>query len=114
MGTNYYLEPKPACEACGREHERLHIGKSSGGWMFSLHVMPEKGINSLGDWAVLWYTPGAIIRNEYGEIITPEEMLSTITKREWGGSVPQRHKIDGSFCISHGSGTWDHIAGDFS
>ena len=41
MGTNYYLHKKPPCEACGHEPAPLHIGKSSGGWCFSLHVIPE-------------------------------------------------------------------------
>ena len=43
MGTNYYFEDSSeVCECCGRGAESLHIGKSSGGWCFSLHVMPER------------------------------------------------------------------------
>ena len=42
MGTNYYLHrPRTnECEHCGRADEAppLHIGKSSSGWCFSLHV----------------------------------------------------------------------------
>lgn len=38
MGTNYYLYEKPACACCGREFGSKHIGKSSGGWCFSLEM----------------------------------------------------------------------------
>ena len=62
MGTNYYLYQKPDCECCGRPFEPLHIGKSSAGWCFALHIMPEDGISTLLDWCALWSAPGAFIR----------------------------------------------------
>lgn len=142
MGTNYYLHQKPDCECCGRSYEPLHIGKSSGGWCFSLHVMPEDGIHTLDDWRALWSAPGAYIRNEYGERVSSEELERIITERrndrgwddrQWSimgyGSEANfhlynhsergpfgllRHKIDGRHCIGHGEGTWDYIVGEFS
>lgn len=142
MGTNYYLHTKPDCECCDRPYEPLHIGKSSGGWCFSLHVMPEDGINTLDDWRALWSAPGAYIRNEYGERFIPDEMERIITERsndrgwdhrQWslmgyaneahfhnrnhserGPAGLLRHKIDGRHCIGHGEGTWDYIVGEFS
>lgn len=137
MGTNYYLSPQPPCPHCGREYEQLHIGKSSGGWCFSLHVDPDKGIKDLADWGQLWLKPGAVITDEYGETVPPNEMLSIITERKrdiqeetpygyrsWAdfhnrnGSEPGpkgllRHRI-GHSCIGHGAGTWDLIVGEFS
>lgn len=142
MGTNYYLHTKPDCECCGRPFEPLHIGKSSGGWCFSLHVMPEDGINDLDDWLSLMAKPGAFVRNEYGEKVSREELLATITERKWGGGTfdgrewtnswyaneasfhdsnnsergPNgllRHRIS-RHCIKHGDGTWDCITGEFS
>lgn len=89
MGTNYYFR-RPLtnhCEHCGRSDppEKLHIGKSSGGWCFSLHVHPERDICSLADWEVLW--PSGTIVNEYGDELSPGEMLQVITGRfcdkEW-------------------------------
>jgi hypothetical protein len=142
VGTNFYLrlETKPPCACCGRgyEVEPLHIGKSSGGWCFSLHVDPEavvaghQGINDLHDWQELWAVPGARIEDEYGEVLTPEEMLERITDR--GRDIPNtegplwysqnnaepgpnnlaRHRIDYRHCIGHGAGTWDLITGEFS
>lgn len=38
MGTNYYLHSQDPCEHCGRSYPELHIGKSSAGWVFALHV----------------------------------------------------------------------------
>ncbi len=140
MGTNYYLHQKPDCECCGRPFEPLHIGKSSGGWCFSLHVIPEDGINTLDDWRNLWSQPGAYIRNEYGERVSIADMELPITARLrakdwddprwWNGYTSEedfhsrnhsergpngllRHRI-GRYCIAHGAGTWDYIRGAFS
>jgi hypothetical protein len=131
MGTNYYWYPEPPCQCCGREFDEIHIGKSSGGWCFSLHVIPESGIKDLGDWVHLWHNDGSVIRNEYNEIITPEEMYKKITERSWnpsgkltmdwyrenyaepGPNNLARASIDNRHCIGHGEGTWDLIIGEF-
>jgi hypothetical protein len=129
MGTNYYWHEKPACEECGRPHESIHIGKSSAGWCFSLHIHPREGIDSLGAWIDKWET--GEIRDESGVLVKPDEMLDVITRRgirdrapsaDWyrmnhaeaGPNGLARHRIDGVHCISHGDGTWDHLLGDFS
>src|SRR6478609_5246869 len=80
MGTNYYLHEN-VCPHCGRSDERLHIGKSSYGWVFALHVMPDSGIHGLPDWIDRWLKPGTLIRDEYGTEIKPEGMLKKITER---------------------------------
>lgn len=122
MGTNYYWHPK--------DGEKLHIGKSSHGWCFSLHVIPERGINDLRDWAKIWsvWYPG-YISNEYGDYITRDSMYEIITKRSWDGvpASPEfcaennctqgprglaRHPLS-DHCIGHGAGTWDLIVGEF-
>lgn len=141
MGTNYYLHQKPACECCGRPFERLHIGKSSGGWCFSLHVMPEDDINTLDDWIKLWQQPGAYVLDKYGERVPLDQMLEIVTNRQrdtnwddatwWKGWYRSerefhefnhsergprgllRHRI-GAHCKAHGEGTWDYITGEFS
>jgi hypothetical protein len=115
MGTNYYLSQKPNCEHCGQPSgARLHIGKSSGGWCFALHVVPARGIYTLSDWRELWNKPGAVIRDEYGRSISIEEMEQYITNRSWFRGPLQRHDVDGQHCLGHGPGTWDYIAGDFA
>ena len=106
MGTNYYWHEKPPCSSCGRKYEPLHIGKSSAGWCFALHIIPEEDINDLPDWQKLWDTPGSLIFNEYGDILSPAAMTGVITIRK----CSLRH----SYCTKHGSGTWDCIEGEFS
>ena len=131
MGTNYYLRlPTQKCPTCGHgEDVELHIGKSSGGWCFALHVVPERGLNTLNDWRNLWDHYGEI-RNEYGDVVTREDLEDIITKRSWprepeamshygpyaerGPGNLMRHKTDGVHCIGHGDGTWDYIQGEFS
>lgn len=144
MGTNYYLTVSP-CKHCGRADpdDVLHIGKSSAGWCFSLHVIPERGLNSLADWLNRFEI--GEIRDEYGHSVTPTEMFDVITVRQgrdwdraWdafgyegeedfhaqndsqrGPSGLLRHRI-GRHCIGHADGagkpdgTWDLIVGEFS
>jgi hypothetical protein len=81
MGTNYYLYPRADCECCGRPFEPLHIGKSSAGWCFSLHVIPEDGINGFESWQELWNRPGSVIRNEYNRELSVSEMEDEILNR---------------------------------
>ena len=122
MGTNYYLHEKSDCECCGRPFDPLHIGKSSGGWCFTLHVIPEDNINTLEDWKLLWNKQGSIIRDEYGSKFAVVEMEDIITNRSWVKNTNKknqqcnlaRHEIDGSHCIGHGEGTWDYVIGEFS
>lgn len=134
MGTNFYLHTG-VCPTCGHGAPR-HIGKSSGGWCFSLRIYPEEGIHDLPDWERLWAVPGTVIRDEYERDVSVEGMREIITKRWWperlnhrsdeerrqffiqNTAVPGpfglvRHAID-RHCVGHGAGTWDLILGEFS
>jgi len=138
MGTNYYLKTAP-CECCGLHDERntMHIGKSSYGWCFWLHVGKwlndlEDGpeAHNLEDWQALWSRDGWVIVDEEGRTVTPYEMMQIITDRgrptpstgfdyhrnsaEPGPNNLARHRIDGKHCLGHGDGTYDYIAGEFS
>jgi hypothetical protein len=148
MGTNYYLrkgeyddlpEEFKACLTKVPSPAKLHIGKSSMGWCFSLRVHPTLGLNSLNDW--LQYIPqmlngGWVLENEYREEVTMERLLKAIMERGFHGDEVSntkalierassdsfvhgpnglaRHKIDGKNCVGHGPGTWDLILGEFS
>jgi len=139
MGTNYYMETEP-CPHCGRSDEPVHIGKSSAGWCFALHVHPERNINSLADWQAEWAKPGVRIVDEYETALSPVEMERVITVREFGdwpkdepptmyGSWKEFHRENrtepgpnGLLRRAHdhwgrvgaGEGTWDLLEGDFS
>lgn len=108
MGTNYYYEPtavKP-CSECGRgfETERLHIGKSSAGWVFSLCIYPDRNINTLEDWKRVWASGGQI-RDEYGEFVPIPDMVACITLRSHPTGL--RFYCDGTtHFIKPGEPTW--------
>ena len=133
MGTNYYLYEKPDCPHCDRPFDSLHIGKSSAGWCFSLRIHPTENINSLADWQERWSRDGAKIKNEYGDVIAPDEMFSEITDRSLGNTQPitsplwfeqnnavpgpnglARHRINGRLCVGYGLGPYDIMEGEFS
>ena len=136
MGTNYYWYKEKPCPTCGRSDAPLHIGKSSAGWCFALHVIPEEGIKDLPDW-IERFKSGRI-EDEYGRDISAEDMVSTITKRgmgrpkervpfgysSWEAFHSSNQSCDGPnglvraaigrHCSGHGEGTWDLIGGEFS
>jgi hypothetical protein len=117
MGTNYYFYPKEnACDHCGRGPGKpLHIGKSSYGWVFSLHIDPnsyEYPVKDLDDWIKLF--PEGTIRDEYDDIVSPESIVKIITERAHPSGTLLRHDIDQYHCTGHGPGTYDYCIGTFS
>lgn len=117
MGTNYYYYDKPTCPHCGRDYERVHIGKSSAGWVFSLHVGRswENVPKSLAEWDFLFCLNDALIKDEDGTVISRDRMMEIITERKpWGDHELLRHEIDGQHCVGQGDGTYDLIVGEFS
>jgi len=142
MGTNYYsvkrdvdFESEERFWDLRGTEDCIHIGKSSVGWCFSLHVMPERGINSLTDWIHVFIDPERIIIDEYRDVVSLTEMMGVITARgrpercAWssdkmaqnfavlGPNNLVRHRIEphrNRGCIAHGEGTWDLIVGSFS
>jgi hypothetical protein len=138
MGTNYYWSNPAPCATCGHDQNELkHIGKSSVGWVFALHVYPENDICDLDDWERLWAS-GGVIRDEYGQHISAEEMRSIITERarserweespygyrSWEDFHRDNHSEKGpkgllrarlrDTVVKHGDGTWDCHIGEFS
>jgi len=124
MGTNFYWREHdfmdhPIFERMlgegTRDDEGIHIGKSSAGCTFSLHVYPDNEHlpSNLLQWRQRWMQREGHIFNEYGEELTVDEMMAKITHR---GKVDElkRHEIDGRFCVGHGNGTWDELVGEFS
>jgi len=126
MGTNYYLESKP-CPHCGRGGETRHIGKSSAGWVFALHVYPNDGINDLFDWRELFNSDETVTRDEHGNTISRHDMLARIMchlgdpklhrKSEYMGEgtwFDARYGLWRSGKHENGAGPWDYHEGDFS
>lgn len=86
MGTNFYLitgKKHKEQTRSGFEYsvpDEIHIGKNSHGWLFHLCAYPERDIICLKDWLKAFHKKGAQIRDEYGNIIPPEEMKAIIEK----------------------------------
>jgi len=109
MGTNYYLHEN-VCESCGRSDEPLHIGKSSAGWVFTLRIYPDKGINSLEDWLPRLLKGSRIEAVSGGHFeVTLKELLNRIVCRDANSS---RHPRDLDY--TPGRGTWDVTEREFS
>ena len=82
MGTNYYINSKPACPTCGHREEPLHIGKASAGWKFLFASYPYKGINTRQDWAVFMGMTDEVITDEYGHRLTRTEFWDKVEKHQ--------------------------------
>lgn len=108
MGMNYYLLEN-CCDKCGRS-DKLHIGKSSWGWAFALHIDKSENLTCLRDWQERWSKPGVKLVDEEDREVSVGEMERIITKRV----NVKRHDVDGRHCIAHGEGTYDLITGYFN
>lgn len=141
MGTNFYVVGE-ACKHCGRSDPRRHIGKSSVGWVFSLHIYPDEGINTFDDWKLILLGNIYKIEDEYGNEFDPLQMMKIIADRKakngdekwdkppygyasWGVFHLENHSMkgphgllrhvpDGYHCLGNGDGTFDYMIGDFS
>lgn len=111
MPLNYYLYKTM--------DNPIHIGQSTYGWCFALHVYPEKGINTFDDWKEILEQDSAEIKDEYDNIIPLVNLLNVITSRKDGhwcsiGRTPSRHNIiEGNPSIGSGKGSWDYFTGEF-
>lgn len=130
MGCSYYAELPDGA--------RLHIGKSSGGWSFLLHVIPDRDLNSLADWRAFLERPDVEIFDCEDTFMDSAGLIDVITERadfvvgdlrrqrssEWQfqnhAFFDERFKlarpvVGGSGgCIRNGDGPYDLIVGDFS
>jgi hypothetical protein len=96
MGTNYY-QIIGCCDKCGRGEERIHIGKASAGWPFTVHVIPEIGINSWLDWCSRLES-GALIKDEYGTRISLLDLHEIVkTKRAHANEDHVMQSLNDSF-----------------
>ena len=149
MGTNYYLKypdvVESECHCCGNKVDKQktrHIGKSSGGWYFSLHVQPEDGLHNFEDWLreiISTTQVGGFVEDEYCGVVELHRLIDIVTARsglnqrpiypnmfyaseqemlsrnnaEYGLNGLLKHIADGKHCIGHGNGTVSHIIGEF-
>jgi hypothetical protein len=112
MSTNYYLTTL-FDQIQGKGRFSNHIGKSSAGWCFALHIDPTRKDypQTYSEWQACWRAPGATILDEYGNQITAAELEEVITQRSIFGYPPRR--FNDAFSIP-GEGSWDYVIGNFS
>lgn len=134
MGMNYYS----VRELGNGISERIHIGKSSCGWVFLLHRVPERGLVKWGDWVD--YLRKADIQDEDGNDVSFRDMVRCVTERKFEGrkypygmrgtafasALEHAQWVGGVIgpnglwrCqlrrgVEWGEGTWDYIDGEFS
>ena len=73
MGTNYFLH-RNKCDKCGR-YDEVHIGKSSGGWRFVFHYIPN-AFEKVTDW--MQAMADGQIFDEYGRLVSFNEFWTTV------------------------------------
>lgn len=126
MSMNYYLE---------HDGDMLHIGMSSKGWAFQLHVIPEMGLWDLPQWLPLLMA--FRILDEQDRPVPLLTLLQVILGREgvasdrpplgytsWADFYQINRAEPGPFnlhrckigvsCMAHGAGTYDLVLGEFS
>ena len=115
MGTNYYWHEsgERRCPHCDQETPSRHIGKSSMGWCFSLHVYPADGIVTLDDWRAKWASGGAIF-DEYGDRVSVPEMETTIHDRGPVDRLRRHQREPWGLDVRPGGVTYDLCNYDFS
>jgi len=138
MGTNYYVEEESkTCPTCGHVEggDEIHIGKSSAGWCFSLHHIPDLELVTLDSWSQ--FLKDKQIKDEYGGLVDHNDFMAIVLDRGRGISVwderpsgytswvafhAQNYSIQGPHglirhrdCVYHGDEEpWDMIEGEFS
>jgi hypothetical protein len=100
MGTNFYAMKRSKREAeydfCCDDTSRLHVGKHSFGWVFSMRVYPHLGIESLKDWETfLERHPELEIENEYGAKIDGFAGICNLIQNITQTALNSRFFVDG-------------------
>jgi len=88
MGTNYTLR-KNICDKCEHAKEKLHIGKSSGGWSFTFRAHDEPHIHNAKDWERELKT-GRIF-NEYNEEVSNKDFWEMVEEKS---EEPHNHVLE--------------------
>lgn len=101
MGTNYYARIN-ICKCCNRFDE-LHIGKSSAGWTFSFHSIPERELVCWQDWYIFLNEPNVKIFNECGEEITSDNFIELVNSKKSARHNHAEEYPEGSYLDPEGN-----------
>jgi len=111
MSTNYYAiydECDCTCDHCSKKGMAYHLGKSSTGWAFALHIEPSMNLYDLEDIITFLIQKKATIIDERNSYCSLEDWLGLVVDLH-----PEvKHREDGKRCLV-GSGTFDLLEGEF-
>lgn len=103
MSTEYYLQNKES-------KEWRPLGRSSVGWTFAFHPIPEWGIGSYEDFMLVVISDLYLIMDEYDRVITWQEFDRIVrdrkTSKDWDSEWYNRgyyYKSEHDFHISNNS-----------
>jgi hypothetical protein len=111
VSTNYYAEGDATCN--NPEHtELLHIGQSAGGWKFSFHGIPDRGLTSWAAWRD--FLAARSITDEYDRPLTLDEFAEVVEKR-WtpNGRIEPRCRVEHRNDLGRGGQEEYHDADGF-
>ena len=112
MGTNYYAskEPEPPCSKCGHQvgEEQIHIGKSSGGWVFQFNQHPFIRMEVALSWYQFIELNELDIYDEYGKEISLDDFRGIVGTRTHPRGLHRPSHNDRDRWIE-GAGTWDML-----
>jgi len=80
MGTNFYIK-RNVCKHCQREEEKIHLGKSSVGWIFGLQYNYGEYYTNWSDmkkWLKKELDNNSLIFDEYGIKISLKDFISWV------------------------------------
>lgn len=75
MGINYYFTLHGSTQ-------RLHIGKSSAGWVFLMKLHPELEIHTWNDWKQFLTQDGQITSDHDNAIVTVQDLTAQVECRQ--------------------------------
>ena len=84
MGTNYYAKIEE-CRECGR-HEKIHLGKSSAGWVFSFQYNGGKYYKNAPE--MKEWLKDKKIRDEYNRNVEHKDFWKLVDAKQ---SAPNNH-----------------------
>jgi len=110
MGTNYYtkMEPEQPCAECGHvpNVEEVHIGKSSGGWVFMFNQHPVVNMESAQSWYDFIKDNNYQIFDEYGRQFEISGLEDVVSNRSHPNGL-KRPSDSEPDRWNRGAGNWD-------
>lgn len=91
---NYYVKEKP-CHACGRSGESIHLGKSSGGWIFMFNLNGKRFYKNVEEMRI--WLRGKTIVNENGGKVSENYFWNMVEEKQRTGKYDRQYAmvIDG-------------------